>query len=134
MMKTLELTILRFPYRYEAMIGAALLLGIVWPMYGGFQAVVATFTLLLVLLDARSASQYKRNTEDLTMLDQFLSRIPFRYELLLLIAVVLWGLWWLAAGTTGFMFGMGIFTLTLRARSSSQLKHGTAVRAEEAFE
>lgn len=133
-MKTLELTILRFPYRYEALIGAALLTGVVWPMYGGFQAVIATFALLLILLDARSASQYKRNTEDLTMFDLLVARIPFRYELLLLIAVVLWGLWWLAAGTTGFMFGLAIFTLALRARSSSQLKHGTAIRAEEVLE
>lgn len=133
-MRTLELQLLRFPYRYECLIGACLLTGLFWPMYGGFQAFMATFVILLVLLDARSASQYKRASEDLTMIDLFVKRIPFRYELLLLLAVVLWGIWWLVAGTTGFMLGLGIIALVLRARSSSQLKHGTAVQVDDVLQ
>lgn len=119
------------PYRYELLLGSVTLTLIFWPMYAGLQGFMAAFTVLLVLLDARSTSQFKRNSEDSTMIDAALSRLPFRYELLCLIAVVLWGLWWLTGGVTGFALGLGIMMLALRARSSSQLKRGSALTLQD---
>jgi Na+/H+ antiporter NhaC len=118
--------LIRFPYRYEVLLGLTFLVWAFWPMYAGFQAFIGSLTIMLVLLDARSASQYKRGTEDDTAVDRILSSIPFRYELLTLIALVVWLMWWLAAGATGFMLGLGVLALALRARSSSQLKRGDA--------
>ncbi len=120
------------PYRYEAMLIGATLVTALWPAYAGEQGFVAGLAIILLVLDARSASQLKRQTEDLTMLDRFLSRIPLRYEALIVLCSALALLWWLAAGTTGAMFGLGLVVLALRARSSSQLKRGAAVTIHEA--
>jgi hypothetical protein len=125
-MNTLDAKLLRAPYRYELLIGLAFLVWVFWPMYAGFQAFIGGLTIMLVLLDARSASQYKRGTEDDTAVDRILTTLPFRYELLVLVTLVVWLLWWLAAGATGFMMGLGVLALALRARSSSQLKRGEA--------
>jgi hypothetical protein len=57
-------------------------------------------------------------------LDAWLARIPFRYELLLLLALLIWLLWSVAAGMTGVACGMALVLLTLIARSVSQLKRG----------
>ena len=127
----LERWIMRFPYRYEVLLAAAVLTLVFWPMYAGLQGFMAAFTVILVLLDARSTSQYKRNSEDMTMVDALLGKIPFRYEVLCLIAVVLWLLWWLVTGVTGFMLGLGVVMLALRARSSSQLKRGDALTVQQ---
>lgn len=124
--RTLDRMVFRFPYRYEVLLLLVFVVILAWPLFTGFQGFVMGVVIFLVLLDARSASQFKRGTEDLTTVDRYLSAIPFRYEILCALAAVLWGLWWLTAGTTGFMFGLGIFMLALRARSSSQLKRGTA--------
>lgn len=118
--------VLRFAYRYEVVLGAAFIVLMFWPMFAGLQGFMGAFSVMLVLLHARSTSQYKRGTEDETPVDKFLSGLPLRYELLVLVAVVLWLLWWFAAGTTGFMMGLGIVALALLARSSSQLKRGSA--------
>ncbi|GGR15610.1 hypothetical protein [Deinococcus ruber] len=128
----LDRLLLRMTYRYELLLGGVVLTLVFWPMYAGLQGFMAAFTVLLVLLDARSTSQFKRNVEDATMLDVLLGRIPFRYEVLCLIAVVLWLLWWLTAGVTGFVLGLGIVMLAVRARSSSQLKRGTALTLQDA--
>ncbi|CAM3406129.1 ATP synthase subunit I [Deinococcus saxicola] len=117
-------------YRYEALLGAGLLTTLLWPLYAGFPGFVAGWALLLIVLDARSTSQFKRSSEDTTMMDQLLGKIPFRYEVLAGLAMLLWAAWWYAAGMTGFVFGLGVFTLTLRARSSSQLKRGAVLTGE----
>lgn len=118
------------PYRYEALLAAGLLTMLLWPLYTGFPGFVAGWALLLIVLDARSTSQFKRNSEDTTMMDQLLGKIPFRYEALAVAATLLWAAWWYAAGMSGFVFGLGVFTLTLRARSSSQLKRGAVLTGE----
>ncbi|MGX9688445.1 hypothetical protein ACTQ9L_15035 [Deinococcus wulumuqiensis] len=64
-------------------------------------------------------------------MDILLRRIPLRYELLLLVAVLLCAAWTLAAGVTGFVLGLGIVMLTLIARSVSQLKRNSATTVRE---
>ena len=123
--------ILRVPYRYEVLLALCFLTLVFWPMYAGLQGFIAAFTVMLVLLDARSASQFKRGSEDSTMIDGVLGSIPFRYEALCLVAVVVWFLWWLSAGITGFTLGLGIVMLALRARSGSQIKRGTATTLQD---
>lgn len=126
MEEALDLSFIKMTYRYEVLLALVLTVGVFWWLAIGTQAFIATFTIVLVLLTARSLSQYKRNTEDFTAMDIALARIPFRYELLLVIAVSIWILWAIAAGTVGFMLGLGIVFLALIARSVSQLKRNAA--------
>ncbi|AXH00660.1 hypothetical protein DVJ83_16015 (plasmid) [Deinococcus wulumuqiensis] len=126
MEEALDLSFIKMTYRYEVLLALVLTVGVFWWLAIGTQAFIATFTIVLVLLTARSLSQYKRNTEDFTAMDIALARIPFRYELLLVIAVIIWILWAIAAGTVGFMLGLGIVFLALIARSVSQLKRNAA--------
>ena len=131
MEKTLDLSLLKLTYRYEILLALVMIVGFFWWLANGTQAFVATFTVLLVLLNARNLSQYKRGTEDLTPMDMILGRLPFRYELLVLIAVMLSVAWAIAAGITGFVLGLGILMLALQARSTSQLKRNTASTIQE---
>lgn len=131
MEKALDLSFLKMTYRYECLLALVLTVGGFWWLAIGTQAFIATFTIILILLTARSLSQYKRNTEDFTPMDIALARIPFRYELLLVIAVIIWILWAIAAGTVGFMLGLGIVFLALIARSVSQLKRNGATTINE---
>lgn len=126
MEEALDLSFIKMTYRYEVLLALVLTVGVFWWLAIGTQAFIATFTIVLVLLTARSLSQYKRNTEDFTAMDIALARIPFRYELLLVIAVIIWILWAIAAGTVGIMLGLGIVFLALIARSVSQLKRNAA--------
>ncbi len=123
--------LIQFPYRYELLLGLTFIAMFFWPMQGGTPAFLTSLAATLLLLDARSASQLKRNTEDFTMLDALIGRIPFRYEMIIVGTIILWGLWWFAAGMTGCMLGLAVVALALRARSSSQLKRGTAVTLNE---
>lgn len=123
--------LLRLRYRYEVLLLAAFATALIWPMYAKFQGVVASFVVLLVVLDARSKSQFKRGSEDMTAMDKLLAAIPFRYEVLCGVAVLVWLAWWFSAGATGFMLGLGIVMLALSARSSSQMKRGAAVTIHE---
>jgi len=124
--------IARISGRYEFLLGASVLITLLWPVKGGLVAFVGGLALIFLVLDARSASQYKRNVpEDDTMIDRMFGRIPFRYEVLIGLAVVLAALWWLAAGMTGLVLGTGVVLLGLRARSGSQLKRGGATAYEE---
>ena len=127
----LDRLFLRLKYRYEVLLLGAAATALIWPMYAKFQGVVASLVVLLVVLDARSKSQFKRNTEDSTVVDKFLAMIPFRYEVLCALALGFWLAWWFVAGTTGFMLGLGIVMLALSARSSSQIKRGSAVTVHE---
>lgn len=127
---TIDRLFQRVTYRYELLIGVTVIGLLFWPMFAGLPGFVGAFSVMLVLLHARNLSQYKRGTEDETTMDRILSAFPLRYELLLLIAALIWAVWWFAAGMTGCMLGLGIVALALMARSSSQLKRGTAVVGE----
>lgn len=124
--------LVRLTGRYDVLLAAAFLITLLWPIKGGVAGFAGGLALMFLVLDARSASQYKRNTpEDLTMIDRFVGSIPFRYEALILLAVLLAVGWWIAAQMTGLALGMGLVLLGLRARSSSQLKRNTAAQYEE---
>ena len=127
---TIDRLLQRITYRYELLLGVTLIGLLFWPMFAGLPGFVGAFAVMLVLLHARNLSQYKRGTEDETIMDRLFSTLPFRYELLLLIATVIWAVWWFAAGMTGCMLGLGIVALALTARSSSQLKRGTVTIGE----
>lgn len=131
MERTLDEWFSSITYRYEILLALALITGMFWWLSNGTQAFMATFTVFMVLLTARSISQLKRGTEDYTNVDILLGRIPLRYELLLLVAVLLCAAWTLAAGVTGFVLGLGIIMLTLIARSASQLKRNSATTVRE---
>ena len=131
MERTLDEWFSSITYRYEILLALALITGMFWWLSNGTQAFMATLTVFMVLLTARSISQLKRGTEDYTNVDILLGRIPLRYELLLLVAVLLCAAWTLAAGVTGFVLGLGIVMLTLIARSVSQLKRNSATTVRE---
>ena len=77
MEEALDLSFIKMTYRYEVLLALVLTVGVFWWLAIGTQAFIATFTIVLVLLTARSLSQYKRNTEDFTAMDIALARIPF---------------------------------------------------------
>ncbi len=51
-------------------------------------------------------------------LDAWLARIPFRYELLLLLALLIWLLWSVAAGMTGVACGMALLRIEERVMAT----------------
>lgn len=117
-------------YSYELLLGVTVIGLLFWPMFTGVPALVGAFVVMLALLYDHNFSQYKRGIQDETNMDRLLSAFPLRYELLLLIAALIWAVWRFAAGMTGCILGLGIVALALPARSSSQLKRGTVVVGE----